>query len=67
MASVEASTGELGFLLVSDGEGLPRRVRCRAPSFFHAQALPAIVVGARLDDLLPTVAGLHLVGPECDR
>lgn len=67
VASIEASTGELGFLLVSDGEGPPRRVRCRAPSFFHAQAMPAMLVGARLDDLLPTAALMHLVGPECDR
>lgn len=67
VASVEASTGELGFLLASDGEGPPRRVRCRAPSFFNAQALPAMLVGYRLDDLLPTVALLHIVGPECDR
>ena len=57
----------LGFLIASDGEGLPRRVRCRAPSFYNAQALPAMLVGARLDDLLPTVAGIHVVGPECDR
>lgn len=67
VASVEASTGELGFLLASDGEGPPRRVRCRAPSFFHAQVLPAMLVGARLDDLLPTAASMHLVGAECDR
>jgi NADH-quinone oxidoreductase subunit D len=65
--SLEAPTGELGFLLVSDGEGLPRRIRCRAPSFFHAQALPAMLRGAQLDDLLPTAALLHLVSGECDR
>ncbi len=64
---VEAATGALGFFLVSDGSDLPRRIRCRAPSFFHAQALPAMLVGARLDDLLPTAASLHLVSGECDR
>ncbi|MCR9097221.1 MAG: hypothetical protein NXI30_23635 [bacterium] len=67
VASVETSTGELGFLLASDGVGLPRRVRCRAPSFYNAQALPAMLIGSRLDDVLPTVALLHIVGPECDR
>lgn len=65
--ALESSTGELGFLIVSDGGPRPRRVRCRAPSFFHAQALPAVLIGARLDDLLPTVALFHLVGPEHDR
>lgn len=65
--ALESSTGELGFLLVSDGGPLPRRIRCRAPSFFHAQALPAVLRGARLDDLLPTVALFHVVSAECDR
>jgi len=65
--AVEASTGELGFLLASDGSALPRRIRCRAPSFFHAQVLPLLLRGAELDDLLPTAAGFHLVSGECDR
>ena len=65
--SVESSTGELGFFVVSDGEGLPRRIRCRPPSFFHAQALPVMLRGSALDDLLPTVASMHIVSPECDR
>jgi len=64
---VESSTGELGFWVVSDGGGQARRVRCRAPSFFHAQALPVMLVGANLDDLLPTLATMHLVSAECDR
>ena len=65
--SVESSTGELGFFLVSDGEGLPRRIRCRSASFLNAQAMPEMLRGARLDDLLPTAAVLHLVSGECDR
>jgi NADH-quinone oxidoreductase subunit D len=65
--SIESSTGELTFFLVSDGSGLPRRIRCRAPSFFHAQALPAALAHAHLDDLLPTAALFHLVSGECDR
>ena len=67
VATVESSTGEFSFFVVSDGEGLPRRIRCRPPSFFHAQVLPTMMVGARLDDLLPTAALLHLVSAECDR
>lgn len=65
--SIESSTGELGFFLVSDGEGLPRRIRCRSASFLHAQAMPEMLRGAHLDDLLPTAAMLHLVSGECDR
>jgi NADH-quinone oxidoreductase subunit D len=65
--AIESSTGELGFYVVSDGEGPPRRIRCRAPSFFHAQALSTVLQGAALDDLLPSVASMHIVSPECDR
>jgi len=65
--SIESSTGELGFFVVSDGEGLPRRIHCRAPSLLHAQAMPSMLRGAHLDDLLPTAALLHLVSGECDR
>lgn len=67
LVSLESSTGELAFLLVSDGSPRPRRIRCRAPSFFHARALQTVLVGARLDDLLPTAALFHLVSGECDR
>jgi len=65
--SIESSTGEFTFFLVSDGGRLPRRVHCRGASFFQAQAMPAMLRGARLDDLLPTAAVLHLVSGECDR
>ena len=65
--SIESSTGEIMFFLASDGSGLPRRMRCRTPSFFHAQALPATLEHAHLDDLLPTAALFHLVSGECDR
>jgi NADH:ubiquinone oxidoreductase subunit D len=67
LVSIESSTGALGFLLVSDGSPRPRRIRCRAPSFFHARALQTVLVGSRLDDLLPTAALFHLVSGECDR
>jgi NADH:ubiquinone oxidoreductase subunit D len=66
-ASIESSTGELGFFVASDGNSKPRRVRCRAASFHHAQAMPQMLRGAMLDDLLPTAAILHLVSGECDR
>lgn len=66
-SSIESSTGELGFLLVSDGDALPRRIRIRAASFMNAQALSKMLRGAHLDDLLPTVATMHIVSGECDR
>ncbi len=65
--SVESSNGELGFYVVSDGGERPLRVRCRAPSFLLAQALPQTLVGESLDDLLPIVASMRLLCPEIDR
>jgi NADH-quinone oxidoreductase subunit D len=67
VSTVESTTGELSFFVASDGAGLPRRIRARSPSFFHAQAMPLMIRGARLDDLLPTAALLHLISGECDR
>ncbi len=67
VVTVEAPTGELAFWVVADGSSCPHRVRCRAPSFFHAQAMQGLMIGARLDDLMPTAALLHLVSGECDR
>lgn len=65
--AIESSAGQLGFRVVSDGEGPPRRVHCRAPSFFHAHALAPMLAGARVDDLLPAAASMFLLMPECDR
>lgn len=65
--ATESANGELGFLLVSDGGERPVRLRCRPPSFFHAQALPELLRGAWLGDVMPTLALVHLQGGECDR
>ena len=66
-ARVESANGEFGFFLVADGGPTPRRVRCRAPSFFHAQALSAMLVGQTLADLGPTLALANIESAECDR
>ncbi len=66
-ARVEAANGELGFCLVADGGTRPRRVRCRAPSFFHAQALPAMLTGETLSEIGPTLVLANIEGAECDR
>ena len=66
-ARVESSNGELGFYLVADGGPTPRRVRCRAPSFFTAQALARMLIGQTLADVGPTLALVNIEGAECDR
>ena len=64
---VEVANGELGFCLVSDGGRTPRRVRCRAPSFFHAQALSTMLMGETLSEIGPTLVLANIEGAECDR
>jgi len=66
-ARVESANGEFGFYLVANGSNVPERVRCRAPSFFHAQALSAMLVGQRLADVGPTLALVNIETAECDR
>ena len=41
--ATESPNGELGWYLVSDGTGVPYRVRCRPPSLYQFQAHPVMV------------------------
>jgi len=63
----EASNGELGFYLVSDGGGLPVKCRCRPPSFFGMAGLGQLIDGHMLADIIPTFDTINMIGGECDR
>jgi NADH-quinone oxidoreductase subunit D len=65
--ALESANGELGFYLVSDGSAVPVKVRCRPPSFINTAALPLMVRGAMLPDIIPTFDFLNMIGGECDR
>jgi len=65
--SVEASKGELGFGLVSDGGSKPVRCRFRGPSFVNVAALPHLVEGQLIADLVSSNASLDIVLGEIDR
>jgi NADH-quinone oxidoreductase subunit D len=66
-ASIEAPKGELGFYLVSEGGRSPYRCRIRPPSFVNLQALPRIVEGRLIADVVTVIASLDPVMGECDR
>ncbi len=66
-SSTEASKGELGFGLVSDGGSKPVRCRFRGPSFVNLGALPRMVEGALISDLIAVNASLDIVLGEIDR
>lgn len=66
-ASLELPAGELALLVVSDGGERPARVRIRGPSSALAAALPELLVGDRIDDVIPVISSLGLIGTEVDR
>jgi len=65
--AVEGANGELGFYLVSDGSGKPVKCRVRPPCFAITQAMPRMVKGALIADIIPTFDMVNLIGGECDR
>lgn len=64
---VEASKGELGMYVVSDGGTKPVRWRVRPPSFVSLSALPKLLEGHLLADLVTINASLDIVLGEIDR
>jgi NADH-quinone oxidoreductase subunit D len=65
--AVESPRGELGVHLVSDAGTQPYRVHLRDPSFANLQALPAMVEGGMLADVIASVASLDPVLGGVDR
>jgi NADH-quinone oxidoreductase subunit D len=65
--SAENPKGELGFMIVSKGGGVPHRLKIRAPSFVNLQALSTIAVGHLLSDMTAILGSLDFVMGECDR
>jgi NADH-quinone oxidoreductase subunit D len=65
--SVESSKGELGMYVVSDGGAKPVRWHIRGPSFINIAALPHMIEGALLSDVIAVNASLDIVLGEIDR
>ncbi len=64
---IENSRGEMGIYLVSDGSKKPFRMRARGGSYNHLMALPEIVRGLKIADLVAVFASLDIILPEIDR
>ncbi|QOY52375.1 NADH dehydrogenase (quinone) subunit D [Candidatus Sulfurimonas baltica] len=65
--SIEATNGELGFFIVSDGSGTPYKVKVKAPSFTAMSAYPQMVEGSQLADAILTLGSLNIIAGEMDR
>ena len=64
---VEGPRGEHGCYIVSDGTNRPWRVKMRAPSFMAIQALPAMVKGGLIADVVAVIGSTDVVMGDCDR
>ena len=64
---VEGANGELGFYVVSDGNGSAYRVRCRPPCFAIMSALSKLLIGDTIADMTPTFGSVNMIGGELDR
>ena len=65
--AVEAPKGELGFYFVSDGSSRPWRMKVRSPSFVNLQALPVMVEGKLVADVIAAIGSIDIVLGEIDR
>ncbi len=65
--TIESPRGELGFYVVSDGSPKPWRCHVRAPSFANLQALPKIIEGRLIADVVACIGSLDVVLGEIDR
>jgi NADH-quinone oxidoreductase subunit D len=65
--AVEAPKGEKGYYMVSDGTAKPVRWRIRPPSFVNLSAIPKMVEGHLLSDVIAINASIDIVMGEIDR
>jgi NADH-quinone oxidoreductase subunit D len=65
--AVESPRGELGYYVVSNGGNRPYRVHIRGPSFVNLQAVPRMIQGSLIADLIAAVASTDPVMGDADR
>ncbi len=65
--AVESPKGEKGYYMVSDGTSKPVRWRIRPPSFVNLSAIPRMVEGHLLADVIAINASIDIVMGEIDR
>jgi NADH-quinone oxidoreductase subunit D len=65
--ATESPKGEKGYYMVSDGTAKPVRWRIRPPSFVNLSAIPKMVEGHLLSDVIAINASIDIVMGEIDR
>ncbi len=64
---VEASRGDMGWYVVSDGSEFPYRTKIRTGSFSAMGIVDKLSRGLMIADLIALIASLDVVAPEVDR
>jgi NADH-quinone oxidoreductase subunit D len=65
--AIEVPKGEMGVYIRSEGGAKPARVHFATPSFYHGQAVPALVEGEMIADMVAIFASVDVVLGDCDR
>ena len=65
--AIEVPKGEMGVYIRSTGGAKPARVHFTTPSFYHGQAVPALVEGETVADMVAIFASVDVVLGDCDR
>jgi NADH-quinone oxidoreductase subunit D len=66
-SAIENPKGELGFYIVSKGEGHPWKCKIRSPSFVNCQGLPLMINGHMVSDVVAIVGSIDPVMGEADK
>jgi NADH:ubiquinone oxidoreductase subunit D len=66
-SATEGANGELGYYLVSDGEGKPYRIKVRPPCFAIFQAYSHLLEGCLVPDAIAILSSLNIIAGELDR
>lgn len=65
--AIENSKGELGFYISSLGQGSPWRLKIHSPSFINIQALPILLKGHLVSDVVAIIGSIDPVMGEADK
>ncbi len=65
--AIEGSKGELGFYIISDGGGQPWRLKIRSPSFCNLQALPIMLKGQMISNVVAIIGSIDPIMGEADK